>query len=65
MNKHIAMVHEKKKFYKCEYCEKSFSRNYSLNLHNDTVHEGKKPFGCNYCNTSFSQKSALEKHIKG
>ena len=65
MNRHVARFHEMKKFYECEYCEKSFLKPSGLKRHKEQVHEGKKPFGCNYCNRNFSSKTGLKKHIEG
>jgi KRAB domain-containing zinc finger protein len=62
---HIETVHEKKKkFFKCEICEKNFSDKSNLNKHISSVHEDKKPFKCELCEFSSSLKGNLNNHIK-
>ena len=54
---------KKKDSYKCEICNKSFTRGKSLKRHITSIHEGIKPFKCDTCEVSFSQKSNLDRHI--
>ena len=42
MNKHVASVHEGKKPFKCDICDRSFSLKSHMNRHVASVHEGKK-----------------------
>ena len=63
--RHIASCHEKKKF-KCDLCEKKFSRHYNLLEHKNIVHYGIKPekiFDCNNCSKAYASKSELHRHI--
>ena len=53
---------EEKKHVKCSICVISFSKNSSLNQHNESVHEGR--FECSDCNNVFGIKSALIQHIE-
>ena len=41
-----------KKGFKCEKCDKSFSRKSSINRHVASVHDGKKSFQCEICDYS-------------
>ena len=44
LNRHIVVVHEGKKPFKCDVCDAKFSQKPHLNGHNAAVYEGKKPF---------------------
>ena len=56
-------AHEKKKFLKCEKCNKKFISENRLKWHFATVHEGNKPYQCLHCTNNFSLKRSLKKHI--
>ena len=58
VERHIAQVHEKKKFL-CPHCPKKF---FDLNYHIKFVHEV-KPYPCHLCSITFIKKSGLENHI--
>lgn len=47
----------------CKYCNKEFSRKYTLKCHETTHTEG-RPFPCQYCNKSFAVKWHLKEHIR-
>ena len=49
------------KLYLCEVCNKSFTRQASLNRHK-LIHTGAKPYECETCNKSFNQLWNLKKH---
>ena len=55
-------VQEKKKPFKCDMCDYSFSEKGSLKKHIASVHEGKKSFKCDLCDYSCSHKSAMSQH---
>ena len=48
--------------FKCDICEKNFSRKWSMKDHILRVHEEIKPFKCDICGINHSQKSHLIKH---
>ena len=54
---------EKKKPYKCSFCEKMFSLNRTLSRHSASVHEGKKPYHSSICGKCFSLNFQLKKHM--
>ena len=53
---HVASVHEKKKPFKCEFCDYKFSRKGDMNKHIVSVHEKKKLFKCEICDYNFFSK---------
>ena len=52
-----------KKKHKCQYCDKTFSKNFDLQQHVRS-HTGEKPFQCIVCGRAFAQKSNVKKHMK-
>jgi uncharacterized Zn-finger protein len=48
---------------KCQYCEKSFAKNFDLQQHIRS-HTGEKPFQCIVCGRAFAQKSNVKKHMQ-
>ena len=57
-------MHEKAKPYKCETCEKCFSRKVYLVSHIQSVHAKVKPYKCNICDKCFQCQSNLKNHIR-
>ncbi|GFG28933.1 hypothetical protein Cfor_00338 [Coptotermes formosanus] len=49
--------------YKCELCDKVFSRSRAFAAHQRS-HTPKKPYSCHMCNKSFTQKMVLENHCR-
>ena len=54
LNKHVPIIHEGMKSFKCKMCGYCFSQR---------VHEGQKPFKCKNCDYRSSQKGELNKHV--
>jgi DNA-directed RNA polymerase subunit RPC12/RpoP len=58
-------VHEEKKLYECNICNKRFGRRrYDMIKHIETVHEAKKPYECIICNNRFGGRYYMQKHIE-
>ena len=53
LNKHIEIVHEGIKPFKCSVCDVKFANKQHLKKHIETIHEEIKPFKCtiriSYC----------------
>ena len=54
-------VHEKKKLFHCEECDKHFFLKGSLTTHNNKFHK-EKPFDCKKCDKSFTTEILLKDH---
>ena len=61
---HINSVHEGVKNYKCDLCDKVYSRPTDIKRHIIGVHEGQKNYKCDICGKAFKQSSHLKRHIK-
>ena len=59
MTNHVSSVHEKKKPFKCGFCEYSCSLISNMYTHDASVHEKKKPFHCSICDKSFFNKQKM------
>lgn len=49
--------------YRCEVCQKEYSKQWSLKMHMFT-HSAEKPFQCGDCTLSFVRKDKFKAHIK-
>ena len=56
-------VHEGKKPFGCDKCDRKFTSEKDLKRHISEVHEGTKPFECEFCDRKFSRKDAVKHHI--
>ncbi|CAB0029425.1 unnamed protein product [Trichogramma brassicae] len=61
---HQKTVHDGRKDYACDKCEKKFGRKDHLHIHQKTVHEGRKDYACDKCEKKFNQNSHLLVHQK-
>ncbi len=56
-------VHNDKKSYQCDICNKIFTTSSNLTAHK-RIHSGERPFTCDICDTSFIISSHLTTHKK-
>ena len=61
---HIASVHEGKRPFECDKCEKRFAMKGQMTKHISSVHEGNKPYKCTHCKYGFPSKAKWKGHIK-
>lgn len=62
LNQHMEM--HKENPFKCDLCEKFYTRQVHLKAHISEIHIKDKPFKCNICEAEFSRKYTLFKHEK-
>ena len=55
---------ESMKDFKCESCDRTFTRKIGLKLHVDIVHKGIAKITCKICNMIFQTNSKLKAHIE-
>ena len=55
-------IHNKKSVFKCDYCEKEFTRCDSYKNHIST-HSNNKRFKCEICSSEFNYKSSFNRHM--
>ena len=61
---HIQNYHQQnKRYFKCDYCEKSFNLSGHLMTHIKRIHEPQKNSKCDYCGKSFTTSDYLKIHI--
>ena len=59
---HKEMVHQKKRPYVCEYCNKGYSTNQHYKIHKLTKHENRDFYKCDICDTQLGGKYNLKSH---
>lgn len=59
----LAELENEEKPFKCNMCDKKFSRKLTLTRHMQT-HSGFKPFECHICGKRLSRKHVLVQHLK-
>ena len=57
-------MHEKKRPFECEICNKGFYSKSQLNIHTLRVHEKVRPYTCELCGKSYACTSSLNLHIR-
>ncbi|XP_052060489.1 uncharacterized protein LOC127700844 [Mytilus californianus] len=62
VNRHVRIIHNKEKKYKCPTCEACFTTNESLQYHNKW-HTGVKDVECPHCDMKFLVHKNLRKHM--
>ena len=55
-------IHEGKKKYECDQCDKHYSLEEGLTQHMDRVHGGQKSYNCDLCHFTFASSLNLKKH---
>ena len=58
----MTTVHERRKAFQCDLCEKAFANQGNLKRHIASVHEGKKDFQCQICEKTFAWQQGLKVH---
>ena len=63
---HIESVHERKRMFRCELWDSSYTSTQNLKKHTLLKHEGKQPLKikCEICFYDFTCKSSLKPHVK-
>ena len=61
---HIQSVHEGRRDYNCNKCNKDFQSASYLRKHIQCVHEGRMDYKCKQCSEDFSTAHFLKKHVK-
>ncbi|XP_047358810.1 transcription factor Ouib-like [Vespa velutina] len=61
---HRAIEHNDDQWYRCDYCQKVFSRKKGLRLHITRSHARRKCYSCDLCNQQFVSKQNLSLHIE-
>ena len=64
LRNHMLQSHEKKNIYKCDKCEKTYTKKRDLKSHILIVHEKENPFCCDLCKKGFANAASLKLHVK-
>ena len=61
---HISAVHEKKKPFECELCNRKFVTRSQSNNHLKEKHGNERPHECQICDKKFKRNCTLVAHMK-
>ena len=64
LQRHLRIVHEGKRDYKCEHCGKEYADKKGLSTHIKSSHDNVRDEQCNQCGKLFFTKEVLRQHIK-
>lgn len=61
---HRAAEHNEEEWYRCDHCQKVFSRKRGLRLHITRAHSRRKYYSCDLCKRQFISKQNLSQHLE-
>ncbi len=64
MQKHLDSVHKKIMKFKCEHCDKEFTRKECVKSHIRIVHHKIKRHVCQHCGQAYGQQGDMNRHIR-
>ena len=64
LNKHVRVVHEKRKDHTCPQCDAAFGEASTLKAHVRAVHEKRRDHACPQCDAAFGRASNLKAHVR-
>ncbi len=64
LKKHLSTIHERRRDFKCSYCEKSFAQSYTLKEHTAAKHMFQYGHHCKLCGKAFAHKTNCGRHLK-
>lgn len=64
MNRHIRVVHEKRRPFECPKCNNKFGEKSNMIKHVRMVHENIRTFKCKYCDAAFGQRGNCDAHVR-
>lgn len=57
------LPYEEREKFRCEICDRSFTRPTSLRVHRETIHEKIRKYKCKLCTAAFKQLGHLNDHV--
>ena len=64
LKKHMSAIHELRKDFVCNYCEKGFAQSYTLKEHIAAKHTLIHAYKCKLCAKTFAHKTNCSRHLK-